>query len=117
MNKEMCLFRFLEEVVCDKGEAKRSQATGFLTVSVPKLKPDEIISPLEGACQLKKAKINWLEIIAIFFYLFLVSDINFVFIIRVLNSIPGQGFNILIEKLMASRTNSEDIRYRIFKSE
>ena len=42
-------------MVCDKGEAKRSQATGFLTVSVPKLKPDEIISPQEGAAQLKKA--------------------------------------------------------------
>ena len=51
----MCLFRFLEEVVCDKGEAKRSQATGFLTVSAPKIKPDEIISPQEGAAESKRA--------------------------------------------------------------
>ena len=49
------MFRFLEEVVCDKGEAKRSQATGFLTVSVPKLKPDEIITPQEGTAEPKKA--------------------------------------------------------------
>ena len=35
----------MEEVICDKGEAQRSQATGFLTVTVPKLNPEEVIAP------------------------------------------------------------------------